>query len=345
MFCTVYSTVSPSNLLCVVTQRALNRFTHENDTLAHSKKNKKNTTACRLVQPASLRVFLRMGSPGMGFIVNGSQMNVEMNTREDEDDYEGDDMLEAEYGAEEDPQDGAEIDLPDETPPPMPPSFYSNVDSFLTRPPPQVSAFAGKAAVESRVQLPNIASTSVKKKKASSKVKSRIQHTEQPDRRFDPSLLQEAFAYVDRIQQEVLVEEETEIKRLPGKSSSAPSLGRPAEAATSTQKLTAYQSGGPTKQKKQGKAAKQKDGGGLVRRLRSQTNADPDAAFSNLSASALENSGKKPAMDMSALISNFENGILLNKLKAELAASKNSIAESENFMLQLSKDYGFRQKR
>lgn len=287
-----------------------------------------------------------MGSPGMGFIVNGSPINSELNAREDEDSYDEADVLDAEYGAEEDPQDGAEIELPDETPPPMPPSFYSNVDSFLTRPPPQVKAFVVKTGAESRVQLPNISSSSAKKKKVSSKVKSLIQHTEQPDRHFDPTLLQEAFAYVDRIQQEVFIDEDAESKRMPGKVSSAPSLGRPADAATSSQKLATYQSGGLSKPKKQGKASKQKDGGGgLVRRLRSQTNADPDVAFSNLSASALENTGKKPSMDMSALVANFESGILLNKLKAELAASKNSMAESENFMLQLSKDYGFRQKR
>jgi hypothetical protein len=245
--------------------------------------------------------------------------------------------------------------------PVMPDSFYSNVDSFLTKPPPQFSAFAkgGKGKPSSNkksisdigVVLPQLGPTpSVNKKKhsSSSKIKSRIAEANDFENRFDPVLVNEAFAYVDQIQREAIVDEEEAgfqmANAAPMKTSSAPQLSQvSAERSGKATQANPYQ-GGLAKPKKQGKTKKQKEGSsssGVVRRLRSQTNVEPDAAFSNLSGT--EYSGNKSRdLDVASMVENFEKGILLNKLRNELAASKQSIAESESFMIQMSKEYSRR---
>jgi hypothetical protein len=291
------------------------------------------------------------------FLVNGSYAKDGNESDEADDAEEGPDGYEDE---EERERPHAQQAPPDSQPPPMPESFYSNLDQFLSRPPPKVANFGEKTkqsgVKDSSVVLP-VLNNPKQKKAVTSKVKSKLHDSRTLDndmeRRFDPTLLQEAFAYVDKIQREVVgdgddggdaVEHQDEVRRIPQKAGSAPQLSRPTEAHkpqsnnnNNNKQNHPYlrQEAMRSKTKKSSKQNKE----GVVRRLRSQTNitATEDNAFSNMSTNI--DTSKRGAVDMASLVSNFENGILLNQLKAELEASKKSMAESENFMMKLSKEY------
>lgn len=276
------------------------------------------------------------------------------------------------YGDEEESDAGMEMEdeamlaiKADTAPPPMPEGFYDQLDQFLAKPAPQISAFGTKKSVpgtgKSGEALPRLRSDSDGKaaKRATgglSMVKSKLSASKAMDhdveRRFDPVLLQEAFAYADRVQREAALDEESGFEeppqpqrqqtRPPAKSGSAPQLstgggGRSFNNMNPYERQLAMQKSSSKKQS--GKSTKRKEG--VVKRLRSQTSFQSDeAAFSNISGAGLEHSSKKTGIDVDSLVENFENGILLNKLRAELAASQRSIQESESFMKKLSTEYG-----
>jgi hypothetical protein len=292
---------------------------------------------------------------------------------EEEGDYE-----EEEEGGEEGALRALKADAP---PAPMPTQFYSEFDSFMSRPTPKFSAAAGggkglskKKGEEERLPRVGpglgIAAASDRKKSSSvsSKIKSKISASRQAaggaERPLDPALLQAAFAYTDRVQQEAYEEEgdgdgegegeggRARPRGLPAKSGSAPQLSKPKQSSNNVAHLNPYERqqlarGEKKHSSSSGKGkGRQAKGEGVVKRLRSKTAIEAPDAFSNISASGLEHSRSKGGgLDYQSLVENFENGTTLLKLKAELAASRQSMADSENFMRQLSKEYSTKKRR
>merc|ERR1719453_2592775 len=100
-----------------------------------------------------------------------------------------------------------------------------------------------------------------------------------------------------------------------------------------------------------------KGGGNVVKKLREKTtkpstnsttkeNGKSTKGNNNInnnnfkiSVDVAETGDKRNATDFDLLLENFQNGTTLKKLQAELAQSKQSIAKSENFMRNLSKEY------
>ena len=222
---------------------------------------------------------------------------------------------------------------------------------------------------------PGIAVAGVEKKKnssVSSKIKSKISASRAvastAQRPFDPALLQEAFAYADQLQQDTALytngddegeecsHQARESRGMPTKSGSAPQLSKPKQSSNNVSHLNPYErqqlARGEKKQTSSKKASSGKSSKqskeGIVKRLRSKTSteAPDDKAFSNISAGGLEHTRNKGGgTDYASLVENFENGTTLLKLKAELAASRQSMADSENFMRQLSKEYSSKKRR
>jgi hypothetical protein len=87
---------------------------------------------------------------------------------------------------------------------------------------------------------------------------------------------------------------------------------------------------------------------GVVKRLRAKTqvdNRDPraneatdDVQF-HISKESDDANGRRNPVNFDELISNFEGGVTLQRLRKELEASKQSMKNSENFMKQLSREY------
>lgn len=259
----------------------------------------------------------------------------------------------------------------DAAPPPMPSSFYNEFESFISRAPPEIGgqidgAKPPKKKCSGEVVLPQLSSGPKQEKSkisASSKIKSKVTASRAMEasglqqRPFDPALLQEAFAYADRLQQAAGEEEDVDIARrasqksMPAKSGSAPQLSKPKNSNNgSERKLNPYERQQQMRKPPKGKSGSDKSGNpsreGVVKRLRSKTSmeAPDDKAFLNISAAGLETT-RKGGLDYAALVENFENGVTLNKLKAELAASRQSMAESENFMRQMSLEYSNTKRR
>lgn len=262
----------------------------------------------------------------------------------------------------------------DAPPAPMPISFYDEFDSFMSKPPPKFNAVSdgGKHGLARKkaedVSLPRLGGAQVDggskgkpKNSVSSKIRSMvhtgraIEATGVQGRNFDPALLQEAFAYAERLLNDIEDDDDgcPAERDMPTKSGSAPQLSKPHKSNNnngSERKLNPYerqqQMRKPPKKSNSVKSGNQSREG-VVKRLRSKTAIDDcdDAAFANISAAGLEHARSKSGLDYDALVQNFENGTTLNKLKAELAASRQSMAESENFMKQMSLEYSKKKKR
>jgi hypothetical protein len=214
-------------------------------------------------------------------------------------------------------------------------------------------------------------------------LKSKIKQIEK-QRQLDESLLHEAFAYAEELNRETAAAEELIAKqrssprdrgadkgrvhqqmepapssnRLLASALSAPALGAQAHAAQSKpsaadlygQGAKASGSGGGGGKKTKGGRDKGREKGGMVGRLRSKTAGDSGSggAFSNLSASSLDvlhqQQQRRSGLDIDSLVENFEKGILLNQLRQELAASKQSLQDSDAYMRQMSKDFMPRRK-
>lgn len=186
---------------------------------------------------------------------------------------------------------------------------------------------------------------------------------------LDHNLLREAFAYTDRLLKEALIEEAssqgggdndeyTQHRQPPtgkgnGKKSSnnnaqqraQPSRTAPIESIYMAPHNDVYQA----PRKKADSAGSNRAGPkGAVKKLRAKIPSESalgyggeasDAAGFNISGDADVDSGKRNPINFDELISNFQGGITLQKLRKELEQSKQSMKNSENFMKQLSKEY------
>jgi len=250
----------------------------------------------------------------------------------------------------------------EESVPTMPNEFYSEVDNFLSKPPPKVKGIKAKSKTREKLEEKIVKSSSLpilvnkpKKLRVASKIDTgrnpgKQKKSKQP---IDTNLLAEAMQYVEQVQRESLIEE-CKSARVPqdgGKKSGSapqdPQGGRrgaesgggrrsqedagPGIAYSSTQ--------GRSKAKSAKAAAQKKKKENMVRRLRSQTegrskeNSSFDTSMTTQDGGSLRN-----AVDFDALVANFEQGLTLQRLKEELEESKASMARSNKAMQQISKE-------
>jgi hypothetical protein len=257
--------------------------------------------------------------------------------------------------------------------PEMPQNFYQEVESFLTREPPKLKEpkkikSLKKDGVAKGLVLPDIYAKNndvspPQPPQATSKVRSKLlSNTNKPtnQRQFDHNLLREAFAYTDKLLKEALIEEansslendggDGEYQNLPpraqGKKAGAakgPSRTAPIEAVY----VTPHPSSAPASKKKGDSSVYQTSAGGskgVVKKLRAKVPSESslqapnhDAAFNIGNDSG--DVGRRNPINFEELVSNFEGGVTLQKLRKELEESKQSMKQSENFMRQLSQEY------
>lgn len=313
-------------------------------------------------------------------MMNGVEMALSTEEQLQDQEYQGGDEEEEEYEYEDDEDiddDQEEVEdaalkalKADEPAPRMPENYYADFDSFLSKPTPKFSAGAdaGKSGSKKKspdsVVLPRVGKSTApnqKKSNISSKIKSKVAGSRAADaeRLFDPELLQQAFDYADRVEKEAAIADDDDegdvtdtrprVKSMPAKSGSAPQLSKPKQSSNNVSHLNPYerQQLAMKKSTKKSSSSKKQAKEGVVKRLRSKTTTQvPSAdAFSNISASSLENTRQKGGLDVDAMVRNFQNGTTLSRLKAELEASQQSIADSENFMRSLSKEYSSKRRR
>ena len=85
---------------------------------------------------------------------------------------------------------------------------------------------------------------------------------------------------------------------------------------------------------------------GIVKKLRAKVPSESNISTTNNTNTGFStdttldnNNNKRNAVNFDELISNFQDGIMLSKLRQELEVSKQSMKKSENFMRQLSQEY------
>lgn len=191
---------------------------------------------------------------------------------------------------------------------------------------------------------------------------------------IDHNLLREAFAYTDMLLKEALIEEansangvgdyEEATAGLPprgkGKKTGGNAAGEkapPRAAPADSIYMAPHPYSAPSGKKKsdgQVYLQQQQAGGGsrgVVKKLRakvpSESALDSAAASAYASAGGTFNMnvdsgsdvGRRNPINYDELISNFEGGVMLQKLRKELEESKQSMRQSEHFMRQLSMEY------
>jgi len=206
-----------------------------------------------------------------------------------------------------------------------------------------------------------------------SKVRSKLHantNKVKPQAQFDHTLLREAFAYTDKLLKDAIMEEaaaaaadgadygDHETARQPVQKGTSKKLtGKGASTGTASQGRlgsrtapaesvymaphTDHQGGSRKKSDSAGKDRKS-----VVKRMRAKipseaamygANNESEGAF-NVS-NDLDSDNRRNPINFDELISNFQGGVTLQKLRKELEQSKQSMKNSENFMKQLSMEY------
>jgi hypothetical protein len=244
----------------------------------------------------------------------------------------------------------------DDVAPAMPTDFYENFEHFLSRAAPSLKV--EKVKNKSKRELEQEIAHEFSKKASSLPVLPHIQKktgTKSQDlpprpivpvvtskvaeamhgkskksnnnKDLDIDLLQQAFQYVAQLSDSAHDESSNDTGDIRRHPSSAPERVTPEKAKP--------------RGKNSGLSAASGKKNGVVKKLRlkTQQNDFEDGSF-NISAAAVEEESKKALFDVDALVANFEQGITMHKLQAELNSSKESMARSEAFMRQLAREFG-----
>lgn len=237
--------------------------------------------------------------------------------------------------------------LVDDQVPLMPDDYYQNFEEFMRKGPPKISGDKLKKQ-SNKSDNKNENSAAEKGNKISlPQIKKREENNNSLKKKIDPKLLAQAFAYVDEISQQDIVEEDNEMDKSKSNTSqnfiNPPRLGinpydapphpRSAPPEITNPKLV---DDGPYVQSSTKKKSKSKQYG-AVKKLRNQTQMYNDTDF-NVDTTE-KHDYKRAALDFDSLVENFQQGITLSKLQEELNESKKSMARSEEFMKQLAKDF------
>lgn len=257
--------------------------------------------------------------------------------------------------------------------PEMPQNFYENVESFLTRPPPTIKDTVKSTKIKSKgggapskgVTLPDIHAkcsggniSLPQPPQVPSKVRSKLlSNANKPiSKPFDHNLLREAFAYTDMLLKEAIIEEANsgpiggEIGMAPG---GAAARGKEKKGGSGTTRTAPVESvylgphpdSAPAALGKGAKAGdqtrRQAGAKGVVKKLRAKVPSEAHLASEvfHVNTEAGADASRRNPINYDELISNFENGVTLQRLRKELEDSKHSMKQSENMMRQLSMEY------
>lgn len=207
---------------------------------------------------------------------------------------------------------------------------------------------------------------------AQSKVREKLMNSTSKQKKqssdLDHNLLREAFAYTDRLLKEAIIEEASmqgggyqeenpQPQRQPSivksqskkANSTAQSRAQPSRTAPVESIYMAPHNDGYQARKKADSAGSSRAGPkGAVKKLRAKIPSESAVAYGgneaaeagfNIGNEADAGSNRRNPINFDELISNFQGGITLQKLRQELEQSKQSMKNSENFMKQLSKEY------
>lgn len=307
----------------------------------------------------------------MAFTFDGFTMDAHNNFGQEEDDEEEEgaflplpttlrrqEGMQVQYQQQPGEEDGAVEEIPI-----MPPAFYEGVDLFLRKSPPRLKGkkrmdVEASAAIGKSSQKSSSRSVAAAPRRSAPAPSARITT-------LDTSLLHEAFAYTDRILREAVHEEAQAERqgRMSGSGSnnnshhqlperrggSAGSAMAPAAAARNPYSDNPRSAPGS----KGSSAAKERTGAGLVKRLRQQT--QPSSGSSSGRSNNNNNSSSSSGFDLSrlddeaarknefdSLVLNFQQGLTLKKLQAELAASQQAMRRSEGMVREIAGAAGFR---
>ena len=215
--------------------------------------------------------------------------------------------------------------------PSMESNFYAAIDEFLSKPAPTLTLS------ESNV---SISKASYSSKKTISDIKQPFAQRKPLARNYEPSksLLEEAFAYSERLAEEMRVGDENFERDPSDHIQSAPSLTidtdpphndrlKPRRRRSEPHPLVLRNRGGVSSKRS------------IVHKLRGQTDSTrPVNAFTVPTKKEVDM--KKNPIDFEGLVRNFENQTTLNQLRAELEQSRQSLANSEEYIKELSRDIG-----
>lgn len=252
-----------------------------------------------------------------------------------------------------------EGNLDEDRAPSMSNDYYASLDSFLKKPPPKIGKKyldASESMINQnsdRTPLPVIPNKPAQSTSAppmppysrtTSKIKSIIQgrNDSNKPKAIDENLLQQAFAYTEQLALASFDEDDgngVNIKR-----SSA--LMYRNNNSTNNMMTEYYEeteqfhpNSAPPVPKKSNKSKKDgKNKSGLVKKIRKNTqNSGENQGRFDVSCPVEENP-QKAALDFDALVSNFSQGITLQKLKAELEQSQMALAKTKENMKRITFD-------
>ena len=269
-----------------------------------------------------------------------------------------------------------ESQLPIAPAPKMPEEYYSGLENFLSRSPPRLKS-KKRQEVESAATIIG-RSVPPSKQTASSSTGRASQGMAAAPRPFDPNLLREAFAYTDKLLRESVMEEAQEAaaaarqqnkqqqQQHSKKRDGGGAPPKPRSAGSMEKSMSAYGQNPKSAPAGGGKggSAKERLGAGLVKRLRDsagnashvtsaaallagagtgrQQQQRSDSGAFSVSAVSEDDSASRKIVDVDAMVRNFQDGVTLKKLQAELAASQQSMKRSENAFRELAGRAGLR---
>lgn len=238
----------------------------------------------------------------------------------------------------------------DDISPEMPEHYYRNLESFLSRPPPTIG--------KSKINDPNLSLPKLKEQKAALQQElrfnkgggnvdtSKARRGKQVSKKnFDENLLRQAMEYTEKLILEAEDEEDDEEDTINRKAGgSAPSHGSAPLGSVEED----YPSTAPSRKLREsgrsGHKGKVKKADGLVNKLRAQTRITGGKAGGFEVPMEQADDPRKVALDFDALVANFEHGLTLQKLQAELSESKRAMAKSEEVMRRMAAEMGVRVK-
>ena len=302
-----------------------------------------------------------------GFFYDGFALNSSGGVDYEDDDGDDDEEgflpwgMELPAGAEEGSPEDQDVGEP--ALPKMPEEFYNGVEQFLSKSPPRLKS-------KKRLEVEN--ATSIlggAKGKIGGSAKTMMtlsssgvfggsvllsqQGNGGGKRVIDPSLLNEAFAYTEKIVREAALMESQEAAVLAKQQRRAQSQkdvtsSKPRSAGSVLEKSAADYGKIP-----KSSAAKDRCGAGLVKRLRQSTQTQAGSGVAtvllsgtgrqrgsesdfSVTAKAEDDSTSRKMLDFDSLVANFQQGLTLRKLQAELAASQTNMKKSATAFRELA---------
>jgi len=242
--------------------------------------------------------------------------------------------------------------------PVMPEDFYQKVEGFLMQPAPKVVNLMDKPKKQTSVGVkdmkPKVKNFTALKVRTNDTSDHRATHSlthsltqkGSNSEEFNLDLLQQAFAYSEKLAREAVEEEElaTRVGDNSNNNNNNITAFKTTNALIETSVMRSKQRSGKPKATASDKSIS------IVKRLRDQTKqygnpksnkSGEDSTLSNSFSvqSIPEEDTRRNVLDFDSLITNFQTGANISKLKQELMQSQQSKSNSEQFMRQIAAEF------